>query len=78
MDIKEKITCIGCGFDFYIIITDNGKTYSWGSNCFGQLGNSRLEITDVFLKELCEVELPGKTIGNLLLFKAHFYKYKDV
>jgi len=78
MDIKEKITCIGCGFDFYMIITDNGKTYSWGSNFYGQLGNSRLEFTDDFLNEVCEVQLPGKTIGNLFLFETHSYRYKNI
>jgi len=78
MDIKEKITCIGCGHNFYMIITDNGKTYSWGSNCYGQLGNPRLEFRHDFLEELCEVELSGKTIGNLFLFKVQSYRYKDV
>jgi len=67
MDIEEKITCISCGFNFYIIITDNGKIYSWGSNYSGQLGNSRLKFTDDYLNELCEVKLPGKTIGNMFL-----------
>jgi len=63
IDTKEKITSIGCGNDFYMMITDNGKTYSWGLNWAGQLGNSRLESMDV-LKEPCEVELSGKTIGD--------------
>jgi len=86
MDIKEKITCIGCGYDFYMIVTDNGKTYSWGSNCHGQLGKPRLESTSDFLNEstsdflneLCEVEISGKTIGNLFFFITHSYRYKDV
>jgi len=78
MDIKEKITCIGCGSDFYTIITDNGKTYSWGENWSSQLGNFRLKFTHDYLKELCEVELSGKTIGNLFLFKTYSYRYTNV
>jgi len=66
IDIKEKITCISCGIDFYMIVTDNGKIYSWGSNYHGQLGNSRSKSTHDFVKELCEVELSGETIGNLV------------
>jgi len=80
MDIKEEITCIACGFNFYIIINDNGKMYSWGLNNFGQLGNSRVPARCYsydFLSELCEVELPDKT-GNLFLFITHSYRYKDV
>jgi len=67
MDIKEKITCIGCGYNHYIIITDNGKTYKWVTSPFSQLGNPRSESTNDFQNELCEVELSGKTIGNLFL-----------
>jgi len=75
MDTKEKITCIACGYDFYMIVTDNGKTYSWGTNWCSQLGNSRLESTYDYTKVLCEVELSGKTIGNLFL-KNTFYIYR--
>jgi len=70
MDIQEKITCIANGFNFYMIVTDTGKTYSWGENYLGQLGNSRLKSMRN-LKEPCEVELSDKRIGNSFLFKAH-------
>jgi len=78
MDIKEKITCISCGYKFYTIITDNGKTYSWGLNKFNQLGTSKIKTTYKFLKEICEVELSSKTIGNLFFLKTHSCTYKDV
>jgi len=68
VDIKEKITCIASGHNFYMVVTDNGKTYGWGLNEYGQTGNFRLKR---FL-EPSEVELPGKIIGNSFLFKTHF------
>ncbi|KAG5341919.1 RCBT1 protein, partial [Acromyrmex heyeri] len=30
IDIKEKITCMSCGNNFYVIVTDNCKTYTCG------------------------------------------------
>jgi len=77
---REKITCIGCDFNFYTIITNNGKTYSWSSNCHDQLSNPRLESTGDFLKELCEIELSDKTTDicfsskhNLIDIKMYGY-----
>jgi len=29
MDIKEKITCIACDDNFYVVVTDNGEVYDW-------------------------------------------------
>jgi len=72
MDIKEKITCISCGFCFCTVITDNGKIYSWNFDYY-QAAKYKLQSTDDFLKKV-----EGKTIGNLFLFKTHSYRYKDV
>ncbi|XP_011051891.1 PREDICTED: RCC1 and BTB domain-containing protein 2-like [Acromyrmex echinatior] len=30
INIEEKITCISCGINFFVIITDNYKMYCWG------------------------------------------------
>ncbi|XP_018315268.1 RCC1 and BTB domain-containing protein 1 [Mycetomoellerius zeteki] len=53
MDIKEKIICMGCGINFYVLVTDNCKTYTWYRN----VG------TKTFIDEPHEIaEFTGKTI----------------
>ncbi|XP_056409956.1 secretion-regulating guanine nucleotide exchange factor isoform X3 [Hyla sarda] len=36
-----RVTKVSCGWDFSIILTDNGQLLSCGSNAYGQLGNSQ-------------------------------------
>jgi len=58
------------------MVTDNDKTYSWGENFDGQLGqgwsiNSECTTSQYFTVQPGEVtKLSGKTIGNSFLFKA--------
>jgi len=62
MKIRKKITCFGCGYNFYVIVTDDDRTYIWG-----------VDINKTYNRELLEVtNLSGKTIGNLFLFKVKF------
>jgi len=70
VDIKEKITCIASGHNFYMVVTDNGKTYGWGLNEYGQTGD--FTRSAMKCREPREVKLPGKIIGNSFLFKTHF------
>jgi len=58
-----------------VVVTDNGKIYSWGLNINGELGISERNETVIrkFIKRPREVTgLSGKTIGNSFPFKAHF------
>ncbi|KYQ47065.1 RCC1 and BTB domain-containing protein 1 [Trachymyrmex zeteki] len=75
MDIKEKIKSIGCGSDFYLIVTNNDKTYSWGLNKIDDLGMPRQLC---FQKELCEVTtLSGKTIVKIACGTDHTLALTD-
>lgn len=69
VNVKEKVTCIACSYEFYMIATENGKVYSWGKN-------DRDEIDmpmKTYIKHPREVdELSGSIIGNLFFFKVHF------
>ncbi|XP_015109567.1 secretion-regulating guanine nucleotide exchange factor [Diachasma alloeum] len=42
-----RIKDVACGWDSSIALADNGQVYTWGSNCFGQLGRSASEWTSV-------------------------------
>jgi len=67
--IKEKITCIACSDQFYVVVTDNGEVYDWSLHYVGDC-NSEEGIE----KPRKVIELSGKTIGNLFLFKAYYKK----
>jgi len=71
VDIKEKVKCIACGYCFYMIVTENGKTYGWGLNTQSQMGNSLPPLPPLRFLEPSEIEIPGKIIGNSLLFKTY-------
>jgi alpha-tubulin suppressor-like RCC1 family protein len=36
--VNLKVTAVACGAAHTIVITDQGSTYSWGLNSFGQCG----------------------------------------
>jgi len=63
-----------------VVVTDNGKTYSWGENFYGQLGQrwsetkgSECTTSQHFTVQPWEVtELSGKTIGNSFPFLKMF------
>jgi len=62
MAIKEKITCIACDDNFYVVVTDNNEVYTWS-------------VEEGYAEKPRKViELSGKTIGNLFLFKAYYKK----
>ena len=39
--IEEEVTHIDCGVDHAAAISSEGKLYTWGSNTFNQLGNTK-------------------------------------
>jgi len=59
MVIKEKITSIACNNNFYVVVTDNDEVYDWS-------------FWDKKPRKV--IELSGKTIGNLFLFKTYYKK----
>ena len=52
---EEKIKSITCGESFTIVSTFSNKLYSWGENCFGELGlgdtNTRYTPTNIKLSD---------------------------
>ena len=54
LDKKIKISSISCGYNFYILLSLEGKLYSGGTNQYGELGsnennsNSRLTPEEIF------------------------------
>jgi len=59
MVFKEKITSIACNNNFYVVVTDNDEVYDWS---WEQKKPRKV------------IELSGKTIGNLFLFKPNYKK----
>jgi len=66
MKFEKKVICVSCGRNFFVVITDDHKVYTWGLNDKGQLGNST--CTDKFIEELHEVKFIDSKIGNLFIF----------
>ncbi|XP_011308145.1 secretion-regulating guanine nucleotide exchange factor [Fopius arisanus] len=54
-----RIKDVACGWDSSIALTDNGEVYTWGSNCFGQLGRAVTGFTNVPGK----IEIPFRVKG---------------
>jgi len=67
--IKEKITCIACSHNFYVVVTDNGEVYHWSLKIARK---SSFRKGYYIEKSRKVIELSGKTIGNL--FKLYYYK----
>ncbi|KAG5314819.1 RCBT1 protein, partial [Acromyrmex insinuator] len=67
ININEKITCMSCGTNFYVVVTNNCKTFSWGIILYEKLNTftSPIQTSEaiVFVEEPCKiVEFTGKTI----------------
>ncbi|XP_076290799.1 RCC1 and BTB domain-containing protein 1 isoform X2 [Lasioglossum baleicum] len=45
INVNKRITFISCGHFFNVIVTEDGKVYSWGNNDHGQLGISNFSKT---------------------------------
>jgi alpha-tubulin suppressor-like RCC1 family protein len=46
-DLGIKTAQISCGINHVLIRSTAGKVYSWGSNCFGQLGNQNFKNSSI-------------------------------
>ncbi|XP_011054534.1 PREDICTED: RCC1 and BTB domain-containing protein 2-like [Acromyrmex echinatior] len=67
ININEKITCMSCGTNFYVVVTNNCKTFSWGIILYEKLNTfiSPIQTSEaiVFVEEPCKIaEFTGKTI----------------
>lgn len=58
--IHDKIVSISSGSDYSIVLTKNGRLYSWGANCDGRLGSGKY---DKFQESFREVILYQKIIS---------------
>ncbi|XP_045176945.2 secretion-regulating guanine nucleotide exchange factor-like isoform X2 [Mercenaria mercenaria] len=50
----ENVTIATGGWDFSLAITESSDLYSWGSNTFGQLGDSSLPNKCLVPRKICE------------------------
>ncbi|KAG5310981.1 RCBT1 protein, partial [Acromyrmex insinuator] len=66
INIKEKITCMSCGNNFYVVVTNNCKTFSWGIILYEELNttsSTQTSETIFFTEKPYKVaEFIGKTI----------------
>lgn len=46
LDENEKVKSVHAAYEHYLVLTDLGKLYSWGSNDKGQLGNGTFESSN--------------------------------
>ncbi|XP_011268118.1 RCC1 and BTB domain-containing protein 1 [Camponotus floridanus] len=62
----EKIICIACGVMFNVVITDNGKVYSWGLNG-GRLGLGHYEkkLSPCLIFSLVDVKIVKVVCGAM-------------
>ncbi|KYN08721.1 RCC1 and BTB domain-containing protein 1 [Cyphomyrmex costatus] len=49
---EMKIVYVSCGETFTIVIIENGKVYSCGNNCVGQLGRPSIKKVDQILRQV--------------------------
>ena len=70
INIKEKITCMSCGNNFYVVVMNNCKTFSWDIILYEELNTisfTQTSETIFFIEKPYKVaEFAGKTIGNFL------------
>ena len=60
---------IACGIAHTLVVTDDGKLYTWGYNTYGQLGNGSKSLSQTPV-------LIGDAIGRLAyigIFPVHMY-----
>ncbi|XP_018362134.1 PREDICTED: protein pim1-like [Trachymyrmex cornetzi] len=84
VDINEKITCMSCGTNFYVVVTDNCRTFSWGIYTIlcGELSlSTSSQILDEFpfiVEEPREMaEFAGKTIVKVVCGINHTLALTD-
>ncbi|KAG5331631.1 RCBT1 protein, partial [Acromyrmex charruanus] len=67
INIKEKIICISCAYNFYVVVTNNCKTFSWGVILFEELNPSTSSTqTSEEIEEPREIAaFTGKTIVKI-------------
>ncbi|KAG5324269.1 RCBT1 protein, partial [Acromyrmex heyeri] len=67
INIKEKIICISCGYNFFVVVTNNCKTFSWGVILSEELNPSTSSTqTSEEIEEPREIAaFTGKTIVKI-------------
>ncbi|KAG5341970.1 RCBT1 protein, partial [Acromyrmex charruanus] len=67
INIKEKITCMSCRNNFFVVVTNNCKTFSWGVILSEELNSSTISTqTSEEIEEPREIAaFTGKTIVKI-------------
>ncbi|XP_012060416.1 PREDICTED: RCC1 and BTB domain-containing protein 2-like [Atta cephalotes] len=80
--VKEKITCMSCGTNFYVVVTNNCKTFIWGVILYEELNTSTssIQTSDAifFIEEPRKIaEFTGKTIVKVACGKDYTLALSD-
>jgi alpha-tubulin suppressor-like RCC1 family protein len=78
----EKVKAISCGSEHSMALTENGAVFSWGNNCFGQLGVGDYEKKEkpklVLLNDIIIEKIScGKNHSLLLSRDGDIYGFGD-